>query len=264
MNTKASLTDSLKRLARGVEESLSAHPEPETLLAYRDDELSPGQSAAVQEHLNWCRECTAILDDLTWFSAGDESLEGEVPKADPQEKAADWAELMDRIDGAKVGDGREAAAAAHTLWPRSAQLVAAVLVLAVGFSVLWIGRLQGRLEQTLDPQPNVPIYDLDPAATERVGEEAPGIALAPGARAVLILNPVGAVPPGRYEVRFLTPEGGTVWSSEELEPTRFGNFNLELVGSSLPPGRYRIEVSGPRPGSEQVVGSFVFRVLQSP
>lgn len=264
MSTKVSLTDSLRRLARGVEESLSAHPEPETLLAYRGDELSPRESAAVQEHLAWCRECAATLDDLALFSAGDESWQGDLPEADPQEKAADWARLMDRIDGAKVGDGQEAVAAAQTLWPRSAQLVAAALVLAVGFSVVWIGRLQGRLEQTLDPQPNVPIYDLDPPATERVGEEAPGIELAPGVRAVLILNPAGAVPPGRYELRFLTPEGRTVWSSEELEPTRFGNFNLELVGGSLPPGRYRIEVSGPRPDSEQVVGSFVFRVLPSP
>lgn len=257
MSTRASLTDSLKQLARGVEENLSSHPRPETLLAYCGGELAPTESAAVEEHITWCRECSDILDDLPQF------LSGEVPEADPREKSADWSGLMDQVNRTERSEHRPAVAETSSFWPRSAQLIAAILVLSVGASVFWVANLKGRLNEALEPRPNIPIYDLDPPAAERAGEEALGLELAARNRAVLILNPLGSVPPGAYTVRFVSADGVTVWTSESLEPTEFGNFNLELVGGSLPPGRYRIDVLGPQPDSERLVGSFVFRLLRS-
>lgn len=41
------------------------HPAPETLLAYRNDELSADQDDAVREHLVECADCTGLVLELT-------------------------------------------------------------------------------------------------------------------------------------------------------------------------------------------------------
>lgn len=49
---------------------------------YLDDELSPGESAAVESHLAACADCTAIVNDLKRIVAHARSLGARPPQAD--------------------------------------------------------------------------------------------------------------------------------------------------------------------------------------
>lgn len=256
MSPRPSLTDTLRSLARSLEEETSAHPQPEVLLAYHREELPATDQEVVEEHLLWCRECRGIVKDLPSF------LHGAVPEVEAEEKAADLEELMRWSGEAKPSDDMgKSAAGSYRRFPWL-QAIAAILLLSVGASGLWIGQLKGRLQEALEPQPNVPIHDLNPPAADRATAGSPEVELAVGERAVLILNPRGDLRPGSYEARFLDPDGRLVWSSPELKPSRFGNFSLELVGGYLPSGRYRVELVGPRPDSDQRIGIFTLRLTE--
>lgn len=254
MRDEPSSDDTLRRLARSVEESLSTHPEPETFLAHRRGELPASEEDALEEHLAWCRDCAAAWRDLPRF------LDGEAEPFDPEEKAADWRALQERLETeAPPADEEPTAEARSPSRGRLASGLAAALAVALGGAALWIGQLSDRLEDSRRPRPNVPIHDLAPAGGERSGEE-PLLAIELDRSAILIFNVRADLEDRLYEARIFDEDGQEVWTIEGLEPTRFGNFNLELPAGSLEPGLYRIVVQAGE--GEPPVGEYAVRVIE--
>ena len=253
MRDEPSSDDTLRRLARSVETNLSTHPEPEAFLAHRRGELAALEEDALEEHLAWCRDCAAIWRDLPRF------LDGEAEPFDPEEKAADWRALQERLE--TEAPAAEEEPSAHTRLPSRGRLasgLAAALAVALGGAALWIVQLSDRLEDSRRPRPNVPIHDLAPPAGERAGEEPP-LAIALDQNAILIFNTRAELEDRPYEARILDENGRVVWTIDGLQPTRYGNFNLELPAGSLEPGRYRIVVQA---GEGEPVGEYTVHVVE--
>jgi hypothetical protein len=254
MTDEASWEDTLKRLARSVDENLAVHPDPEAFLAHRRGELPAAEVEALEEHLAWCRDCAGIWRDLPQF------LEGDAEPFDPEEKAADWRALQAQLEtAAPPADEEPPPAARPASRSRLAAGLAAALALAVGGSALWIANLSQRLEDDRRPRPNVAIHDLSPPAAVRAGEEPP-LSIRLDRNAVLVLNVSAELEDRAYEARILDGEGEPVWTIDGLEPGRFGNFTLELPAGSLDPGLYRIVVQGGE--GEPAVGEYAVRVVE--
>lgn len=230
---KSPLSHTLQLLGRAVEDAMDEHPGPARLLAYHRGELAPEEAAAVQEHLAWCREDAALLLELV--ETFEEEVEG---AADEEEEAAAWQRLRRTLP--EMPSAAAPTPSSHSPWFWS---VAASL-LVVGFTAGWAVVEHQRRLAGERPRVNVPIQDVAPPASERAAGEAPvEVTLAPEEdRVILILNPSAVPAPGRYRLRILDAGGRPVFATESLQPTRFGNFTLELTRGFLVPGRYRIEI----------------------
>ncbi len=66
------------------------------LSEYLDDELPPGDRAAIEEHLQSCRECAAVLADLRRVVSHAAQLDPRMPKRDL------WSGIAERIGTAPV------------------------------------------------------------------------------------------------------------------------------------------------------------------
>lgn len=228
---KSPLSHTLQLLGRAVEDTLDEHPGPARLLAYHRGELPPEEAVAVQEHLAWCREDAALLLELV--ETFEDEVEGE---ADEEEEAA-WQRLRPTLP-VELQAASPSLSSSPWVWSLAASL------LVVGFTSGWAVVEHQRRLAGERPRVNVPIQDVAPPASERAAAEAPlGVTLSPEEdRVLLILNPSTSPAPGRYRLRILDAEGQQVFATEDLEPTPFGNFTLELTRGFLDPGLYRIEI----------------------
>ncbi len=256
MTDDASWDDTVKRLASAVEEHLADHPEAGAFLAYRRGELAGAEREAFEEHLAWCRDCAAMARDLP------ELLEGDAEPFDPEEKAADWAAIEERLEREPVtrapggeAEPREVMGSAKRSLLTAG--LAAALILAVGGAGVWISLLYGRLGELGKPRVNVPSFDLLPPGSERAGEEAP-LTLDLERGAYLILDSRVDLGERTYEARILDERGRELWRLEGLRATRFGNLSLELPPEYLPPGVYRIVLQGE--GGGPPVAKYALRV----
>jgi hypothetical protein len=121
---------------------------------------------------------------------------------------------------------------------------------------------------TRDTQPpaprslvNVPFLWLTP--DEAVRGEMPALTLPPEGELVVLIVPL--VEPrrfARYRVE-LARSGEVVWQSSDLVPTGVAELSLALPRSLLPPGRYRLQVSGVG-GRTERLATFRFSVATAP
>jgi hypothetical protein len=114
------------------------------------------------------------------------------------------------------------------------------------------------------PQPlvNVPFLWLTPA--EAVRGEAPVLALpASGELVVLIVPLVEPARFDRYRVE-LVRGAEVVWQSSDLVPTGIAELSIALPRSLLPPGGYRLRVSGLRARGAEALATFRFVVAPAP
>ncbi len=238
MNTdNHDLTAAVKLLATTAESRLTVHPPPEELAAYHRGELEAAQERRLQGHLALCRECTALLIDLT------QMLEKK-PPADGDEWAAAWPAMQRRLADTEPEPSLELGEPRSFGSPQLAYALAAALFLAVLGLGGWNLALRQALEQQTSPRFNVVIHDLEPQNFARAAQ-APTKTLelpAGGERFVLILTPTEKPPSGEIVGRILNQDGRVVWRSRGVEPTDFGNFTLEVSRRFLPAGRYRIEL----------------------
>ncbi len=126
---------------------------------------------------------------------------------------------------------------------RVAQAAAALLLVSLGLS--WWGIDRGPGSEGIQPRLNLPIVELVPTGESGQRTDVQAIELPAGADGfflVLTLRDPRRYP--IYEARIEGPSGTELWSSAELERAEEGFFTLELPRGFLPPGRYRIVLSG--------------------
>lgn len=138
--------DSIGLLAAEMEATLASHPSPEELVAYHQSQLDTGKREAVEEHVTICRECAALLLDLSTLME------------DPSEQSAVEVEAVGQSSrGPSERPGRAFPAAPHAIQASRAAggasrywaaLAAALFVLLIGAG-LWIATL---LPNTASPR----------------------------------------------------------------------------------------------------------------
>lgn len=238
------------------------HPPGEELCAYGEGELDGARRARLQEHLTTCAECAALVADQAVFPAlpaGDDEP-GEI------EVAAAWRDFRDRL--AAEGVGAVTPAAAHS-WqrPAVAWAVAASLLVACLVLGIWNLRLGAHIAALTAPQPNVQLADLMPA-DQRSDQEQEVVKVDPrGEFYVLIAYPSN--PAGyrhddgfsHYRWRIVDADGRELLSGGGLERQSLGEVTLRLHRDSLPPGEYRLSLTGVTGvGDMEPLGDQPFRI----
>ncbi|HKH49899.1 MAG TPA: zf-HC2 domain-containing protein [Thermoanaerobaculia bacterium] len=249
MPSSSDPTDRLRAHLRGERDATGRHPPPERIAAYHERRLSPGEADEVREHLAACPDCTAELLDLADLL---DDAEDQGAQDDPD---AAWQRQRSRLFP------REKVAPLRRAWTAAASLGLAAALLAIVALAQW--RTIARLSQ---PQANPPLVNLEPAGAARQGlPAAPELRLAPEARRVwVILNPEAELDAPGYDVEVVAPDGRTVLRFENLQSSEAGNFRLDVPGSVLQPGEYRILLFGKAEGGRQAIQEFKLSVRRAP
>lgn len=215
------------------------HPDAETLIAYRANELSPEEDRKVQEHLAACDQCTELLLDLETFN---EPPTNPVAPAADFEAAADWKKLRERLS---LGERKTGS------WRRMlASLAAAVALVSVG---LFLYERSSQVTKTVV---------LRPINSSR-GEAGP-VTLEKKERVLLQLAaPVRAPIYPEYRVKIFDPKGREVWSREEVM-LELNYFNVIPPRRLSTDGLYRIRVWGVQTGHEEPVSDYEWRISNVP
>lgn len=268
------LKQAIRRRVRSEEARLLRHPETSTWVAFHRRGLPPAETAALEQHLGACRQCTELLLDFEAFLQAEEGT-------DLEEADEVWQAL--RVVAPKAGSGPEAECTSENDGdPGSAVVLplarparpdggwrglsrgrlAASLgwVVALGLLAYQLGPWQSRRE----PRVNVPLADLRAEGTARGGGE-PGAAFRLPAEAewvLLVLNPEGPLAAESYGARIVSAVGRVKWHSGRLAPTAEQVFTIELPRGFLPPGRYRLELFGREGDTETSLGVFPLEVAR--
>ncbi len=229
------------------------HGDPEELGAYLAGELGEEAAERLRNHLEGCRECTALVLDLETLAAADG------PAADGVadfELAAAWRTFEERRTAAEPPAAERPVASPAGRPTRWLQAAAAVLLLStVGLSG-WVVRLRHELAA---PQPNVPVLYLDQTTrSEGAGGRPAGrLELEPGADTfLLMLTPTDPREFAAYEVEILAAGGEPVWSGGGLELSEYGALRLGMSRRFLEAGEYRIRLYGVAGGVRELVDDY--------
>lgn len=264
MVRREELVAEVRRLMRRWWSEPGEPPTPDELLAYRDGELPPADSARIADEIARHPEARRALDALAAFPDL-EPLPGEEPLSDA-ELEEEWQRFQDRLDSSSgtssgaatefvVPRGGPAPSTAPSTvpalgsrarrqawrWPAAAAAAAALLAGAGGW---WAGR-----GGAAGPSASVAVVHLAPAGSTVQRSAAPGGEPAAGAER-LVLFLASAEPPreGDYGVTITAEDGRRLWSVGDARPDRTGIFRLDLPGDFLSTGSYRIRVTPPGGG----------------
>lgn len=242
------------------------HPPGEELCAYGEGTLDGARRARLQEHLTTCAECADLVADQAVFPA----LPGGDDEPGEFEIAAAWRDFRNRLAAEGVAPAaRTAAGRRSPFWQRAAAAWAVAATLLVACLVLggWNLQLGERIATLTAPQPNVPLADLMPA-DQRSDQEQEVVQVDPrGEFYVLIAYP--SSPAGyrhddgfsHYRWHIVDADGRDLLSGGGLERQSLGEVTLRLHRDSLPPGEYRLSLTGVTgDGEMEPAGNQPFRI----
>jgi len=237
------------------------HPPDDLIARHAGDELDAEDSAALLDHLATCRECTALVADLSALH----QLPAVAGEPGERETAAAWQALRERLNG----EPRRGTAAALPPRPRwrwwsPGWATAAALLVACLVTGSWALHLGDRLDELGAPQPNVTLVDLDAGAT-RGGASHETTEVARAAYYLLIFYPQLAAGDGErfdtYSWTLAASAGRQVLAGDGLEVQSGEYMTLLLHRGGLPPGSYRLRVFGHSTTGTTPVGEQVFRLV---
>ncbi len=248
--------------ARGQQAAIS----PDELLAYHRGELSAGQAEELRERLAVQPEAVRTIQDLNRFpdlEPADESRHLDAAQVDTEWRAMQ-ARLAAELDSGDHPVQRFPQRASGRGWSAYG-LVAALLLISLGLS-LWVvllrrtvHELSGMIADLSGPRVNVLVSSLIPQTTARDSEPTQ-LSLPPASEhLLLILNLPNLENHSDYRVAISTG-GGEIWSRDGLERSPLGNFTIELSRSDLPPGDYRVDLSGLEGGGWQLLATYRLRL----
>lgn len=251
MDGEQDFKSAVRDLARAMEARQTAHPAHDELLGYAAGALDAAEQDRIEDHLALCRECTRTVLDLTVLARA-ELEEERLPES---MLAAEWARLRRAAAPAPVSRFRRLA-------PALPYALAASLLLAAGLGWRTV-RLGEEVRQLSAPRSDVYVADLVPTGGPGLRERGEPEAVRPPAwasRVVLILAFGGPASHPEYEVEIATADGRPLWSRRGLHPGPDGTFALDVPRSWLPPGTYRIRLSGLRGDAAQEVARYELRI----
>jgi hypothetical protein len=250
-----SFVAAVKVLALEARSRLLEHPTPGELVAYWSGDLPPGETDGLQEHLTLCHDCSQALLDLATFVDFPD-----LPSPIDLEVEEAWRRFRSHTGFERTTVGpipfrpTRLPSVLPSSWSRLAFSLAAVLLVAVlGLSV-WNMALVRRINEILQPVPNVAVVDLF-SDSVRGGPFMPQTLTGD---TVLLLHPMGEVF-AEYEAEIFKDEevlrrvGG-------LRADEDGNLTLMLSRHLLTPGRYRAQLSGVADRRRAHVGWYRFNV----
>lgn len=270
----------LRAIMAAKRRELGGPPTPEELLAYRDGSLDPAEQERLEARIAVYPEAARTLADLAAFP-NIEPAPG-VPDISEEEVAARWQTFRRRLaelpspqpaapeepqeapvvvplrpHAPSASEKNRTAHGAPPWWLAAAASVA----LAAGLG----GFLAGRAAH--DPVPtsaiNVAIAELRPI--EEGGDRAASSAVDLPEDAEDLVLVLGLDDPGDfpgYQAEIVDAQGVPVWSRDGLHPTSLGNFHLSFRRSTLPPGQYRIDLSGlDKAGRKSRIATYELRLL---
>jgi hypothetical protein len=120
-----------------------------------------------------------------------------------------------------------------------------------------------RPQQSLAPEANVPLIDLNPRDAGR-GDQSPKLAtvqLPPGTDLfTLILNLGGEDASRSYLLEVTDRNNRTVWITRNLRKSPYNNFTVALRRRSFPAGEYRLKIYGLRDGHRELIEEYAIRL----
>jgi len=216
------------------------HPSPDQWIAYHRGELPADEEARLQEHLARCRDCFDLAEGAAAFAQPDEE-----PGAGQEvDTAALWRLLRPQLGPPPVDpqlpNVREISAGPRRqpAWrSRLPTTLAATFFVALVGLTAWNLHLRSTVDELRAPQPNVPTSEFVADERAPAGQEP----IVPAGPRMLVFHPAKDLPVYRLAIREAAT--GRELSSHELRP----NQDLALIfylPEGLPPGRYRLELSG--------------------
>jgi hypothetical protein len=177
--------------------------------------------------------------------------------------------------------GRSASPAFAGAWLPAWQLAAAALLVVAGGLLLWnmalqrenrelVARVVPAAAPAAAPAPataaapelfaNSVIVDLQTDAL-RSGRAAAAEAVPATAGLVtVILNSELRYTSREYRLDLVDANGRSRWHSDALHLTPFGTFTLSFSPAALGPGQYRLEISRPSGGRQEIVETYALRI----
>jgi hypothetical protein len=222
------LDATIRAATAGRAATLGTHPDPDRLVDYCLDMLSPQERDEVQEHLVLCAFCAQLVLDLDALAA---------PNA---------AEAADYRPAHQAGTAYRPSAAART----TAWALAASLLLSIGL-LAWTFQLRRDLQYAVQPRADVALVDLTPVnrGAERSAERQAPVRVPTGvSRVVLLLNLGDLRSYPRYRVELEAPSGEIAWRSGDARRSDDGSLVLDLPAAILSPaGRFKVHLDGESP-----------------
>jgi len=266
-------------------------PSAEELLAYRDGVLDGEERTRLEVRIAAFPDAARALEDLAAFPDVVPAPGVEPPSEEEIDRgwrsfrnelaalAAKEAEDDELGDGAGYGAVLPPPAAAlspkatspepQATNPAWLRLAAALALLAIGATAGWWLRGGGD-----DLSINTVVVELEPVGSLHERSFQPLGALEEGAwqatepveiprdsrRVVLVLAQLDAGQYADYSLRMETDRGETLWSRRGLRRQGDGTFRVDLPGVDLPPGRYRLLLSGQASSGSQLVATYLLAV----
>jgi hypothetical protein len=233
--TPADFREALGELIDTTAPEPAGHPSDEQWIAYQRGELSAADEARLAEHLVRCRDCFDLAQAAdALFGAGSE-VRNEREESAELASAAVWRLLRPELaEAPKSPARRDRRSAFRRRFPAA---LAAALCLAVLGLTAWNLAQRSALSALRAPKPNALIVDLPDG--ERATDETK---LTAGSGPwTLVFHRTDELPAYRLAIR----DAGT--GSEIYSYLLRPNADLALTlqfPEGLPPGRYRLELSG--------------------
>jgi hypothetical protein len=253
------LKSAVRGMAQAMESSLRAHPSEDELHAYASGALDAAEQDRIEDHLALCRECTRTMLDLAALPEGgletvnEERLPGSV-------MAAEWEHLRRRT--LALAPPSRLRRLAATMSPVLPYALAATLAIALGLGWQAV-RLGKEIRRLSAPRSDVYVTDLAPIGSGSLRERGEKDVVRPPAwasRVVLILAYNGPVSHPEYGIELARVDGRPIWSQRGLQPGPEGTFTVEVPRQWLPPGVYRIRLTGMGSAAEHEVARYELRV----
>lgn len=257
---------------KALEETVTRHPELETLVAFQEGRLSDREVADIRRHLVVCSHCSDEILRLDAFDQAETSLEGsnsESADRGTAEAAAGWERFQQELgekEAADDGSSRDLRSGSSTESPRPVWMLAASVLLAVAGSFAFFLAYQqhGETSSTIGDDPY--LVNLFPDGEESTRtSDVPKIAIPKGMDSLLLRLLLGDQTQYRSYAASLGPLAGeTHWQKVGLQRQPSGEFLFTIPRSELPAGDYVVRLTGEREGAAQEIAAYTFHILDDP
>ena len=260
-----------RQLAREAKDAVSDHPDVEDLIAYQEERLAEDRRERVRQHLVDCPQCAREVLELEDFHLEEAAEPAFEPSA--AETTEDWAAFSRRVaeeaPEAEIASPNSASGpgAIRAPMPPPAPpgpgwwAVAAAMVLAAGLGY-WIAGLNSSGSGAPTAVAGH-LFELDllPDGEALIRDSETAMAVPASADILLLRLYLGdQTPRDAYRAEILNARSALVWRRADVRRQPAGHFLLMVERRDLPPGPYRLEVTGITGGEPIPVATYTFEL----